>query len=68
MNVEEAIELMCDKGYEQFFMNDRYGKIAKGYMADFTVLDKDIRTMKPEEITDTKVMMTVMDGRTVYER
>ncbi|MBQ9825199.1 MAG: amidohydrolase [Solobacterium sp.] len=64
----QAIELMCDKGYEQLFMNDRFGKIAKGFTADFTVIDQDIREMKPEDITSAKIMMTVIDGRTVFER
>jgi predicted amidohydrolase YtcJ len=68
LSVDQAIELMCDKGYEQLFMNDRFGKIAKGYTADFTVIDQDIRTLRPEEITDAKIMMTVVDGRTVFER
>lgn len=68
LSVEQAIELMSEKGYEQLFMNDRFGKIAKGFTADFCVIDQDIRTLKPEEITDAKIMMTVMNGRTVYER
>jgi predicted amidohydrolase YtcJ len=68
LSVEQAIELMCDRGYEQFFMNDRFGKIEKGYAADFTVIDQDIREMAPEKITDAKIMMTVMDGRTVFEK
>jgi predicted amidohydrolase YtcJ len=53
LSVEQAIELMSEKGYEQMFMNDRFGKIAKGFTADFCVIDQDIRTLKPEEITET---------------
>lgn len=68
MSVDQAIELMIDKGYEQLFMNDRFGKIEKGYIADFTVVDQDIRTMEPEQITDAKIMMTVMNGNTVFEK
>ena len=68
MDVDQAIALFCEKGYETMFMNDEYGKIAPGYKADFTVIDQDIREMKPEEISKAKIMMTVSDGRTVFER
>lgn len=68
LNVEQAIELMCDKGYEQLFMNERFGAIAEGYIADFIVLDQDIRRMDPEKITDAKIMMSVVDGESVFER
>ena len=43
------------------------GTIAPGKLADFLVLDRDIFTVEPEMIKDTRVLKTVLGGRTVYE-
>jgi predicted amidohydrolase YtcJ len=42
------------------------GTIAPGMLADMTVLTEDIFSIAPEKIQDTKVWMTVFDGRPVY--
>ncbi len=47
---------------------DRLGSIASGKLADFIVLDRDIYTVDPMEILETRVMLTVFDGRIVYRR
>jgi predicted amidohydrolase YtcJ len=41
------------------------GKLAPGYVADFTVLDRDLTTIAPQEILKTRVLRTVVNGRTV---
>jgi predicted amidohydrolase YtcJ len=43
------------------------GKIKEGYDADFTIIDRDILTVHPDEILKTKVNMTVVDGKVVYK-
>ena len=43
------------------------GKLAPGYVADFVVLDRDLTSTAPPEILQTKVLRTVVDGKTVYE-
>ena len=48
------------------FMDHCIGAIQEGYYADFVVLEKDIRTIPVSDIHRTKVMLTVMDGNTVY--
>lgn len=45
--------------------NER-GKLAIGYDADFTVLDKDLFTVEEEEILAAKVQLTVVAGEIVY--
>jgi predicted amidohydrolase YtcJ len=35
-------------------------------MADLVVLDRDIFAVRPEQIGDARVRMTVFDGRIVY--
>jgi len=43
------------------------GSITPGKMADLAVLDRDIFAIEPMEIAQTQVVMTVFDGRVVYE-
>jgi len=45
---------------------DRIGSIAPGKQADFALLDRDVLTVTAEEARDTKVVWTVVGGKTVY--
>lgn len=49
------------------FMEKESGSLTPGKYADFVVLDRDIMTVPAEQILETKVLRTVLDGRTVYE-
>jgi predicted amidohydrolase YtcJ len=52
--------------YAEF--SDLYkGRLAPGYVADFVVLDRDLTAIPAGEILNTRVLQTVVDGRTVYE-
>jgi predicted amidohydrolase YtcJ len=42
------------------------GKLAPGYVADFVVLDRDPTKVAPKEILGTRVLRTVVGGKTVY--
>jgi predicted amidohydrolase YtcJ len=42
------------------------GILAPGYLADFTVLDRDITTATPQELLHTKVLRTVVGGVTQF--
>jgi hypothetical protein len=44
------------------------GKLAPGFVADFVVLDRDLTAVPPHEILGTKVLRTVVGGKTVYQR
>lgn len=66
MTVEQAIDSFTVCGAKQLFMEDRLGQIKEGYLADFAVIDQDIRKMDPEKISTAKIVMTVMDGEEVY--
>ncbi|MBO7703383.1 MAG: amidohydrolase [Solobacterium sp.] len=68
LTVEEALESYTSAGAKNFFADDRYGKIEVGYYADFVVLDEDITAIDVNRIKDTKILMTVMNGETVFER
>jgi predicted amidohydrolase YtcJ len=49
------------------FMDKVKGTITPGKLADIVILDKDLFTIEPEEILNTKVVLTVMDGKVVHE-
>jgi hypothetical protein len=45
---------------------DSIGTIAPGKSADLVLLDRDVLTISPEEMRDTKVLWTMLAGKTVY--
>lgn len=45
---------------------DSIGSIAPGKRADLVLLDRDVLTVSPEEMRDTKVVWTMVAGKTVY--
>lgn len=47
---------------------DELGSLTAGKFADIIVLDKNIFKVPEAELIDRKVIMTVMDGKIVYER
>ncbi len=45
---------------------DSIGSIAPGKRADLVLLDRDVLTVSPEQMRDTKVLWTMVAGKTVY--
>lgn len=45
---------------------NKLGKIAPDYLADIIVLSQDLFTIDPMKTHETKVLLTVFDGRVVY--
>ncbi len=66
MTVEEAIAAFTIEGAYAAYEEQRRGSIAPGKYADFTVLDRNLMEIDPWTIRDTKVVMTVIDGKIVY--
>ena len=65
LTVEEAL-LSYTKRSAELLGLEGCGTLAEGNFADFVVLDQNILTA--EDMAKTKVMMTVVDGKVVYER
>jgi predicted amidohydrolase YtcJ len=42
------------------------GTIAAGKRADLVLLDRDVLTVSPEEMRDTKVVWTMVAGKVVW--
>lgn len=46
---------------------DEMGSLSAGKFADIIVIDKDLFRIPASEILDRKVIMTIMDGKIIYE-
>jgi len=64
----DAIRLYTWNGAYLGKEEDRLGSIEPGKLADLIVIDRDILSLPPEELLETKVLMTIVDGKTVYQR
>ena len=49
------------------FAEKEKGLIVPGMLADFVVLDRDVTSVVPQKVLETKVLRTVVGGKTVYE-
>jgi hypothetical protein len=49
------------------FEEKEKGKLVPGMLADFVVLDRDVTASSAEKVLATKVLRTVVGGKTVYE-
>ena len=67
LTIEQAIAAYTTgSAFAEFAEKDK-GKLEPGMLADFVVLDRDITSVLPPKILETKVMLTVVGGKTVYE-
>jgi predicted amidohydrolase YtcJ len=67
LNIEQAIAAYTTGAAFAEFEEKQKGKLAPGMLADFVVLDQDITAVPPPKILTTKVLRTVVGGKTVYE-
>lgn len=66
ISVEDAVRFYTlGSAYAEFQENIK-GSIAVGKVADFVILSEDIFSIKPEKISDTEVLMTIVSGNIVY--
>ena len=67
LTIDQAIAAYTTgSAFAEFAEKDK-GLIAPGMLADFVVLDQDITAVAPPKILQTKVLRTVVGGKTVYE-
>ncbi len=55
-----------DAAYTEFMENEK-GQVREGYLADLVLFSHDLFEVKPEDIQSAKAVMTMMDGRIVFE-
>ena len=67
ISMDQAIMAYTSSSAYAEFTENQKGRLHPGMLADFVVLDRDITKVAPPEILKTRVLRTVVGGRTVYE-
>jgi predicted amidohydrolase YtcJ len=67
LTMEQAIAAYTTGSAFAEFTEKEKGTLAPGMLADFVVLDRDVTAVAPERVLATKVLRTVVGGKTVCE-
>ena len=67
LKLKPAIDAYTSSGAWGSFDDQRKGSIAPGMLADLVVLSEDVLA-SPEKLESASVMVTIFDGRIVYQR
>lgn len=68
VGLAEAIKAYTVNGANLLDTQEELGTLEKGKIADIVVINTNLFTMDPMEMQESKVDLTIMDGRIVYER
>lgn len=68
LELNDLISAYCINSAYQCWFEGITGSLEKGKSADFVILDRDIRAIPAEEISELEVVQTYFKGRLVYER
>ena len=66
ISLEQSIHAYTMSAAYQMDQEDVLGSISVGKLADMIVLDRNLFETEPHTIHETKVMMTMMNGRIVH--
>jgi hypothetical protein len=67
LSVMEAVRLFTSDAAYVSFDEERLGTLVLGKLADLVVLDRNIFELSGRDLLETKVAMTIIGGRMVYE-
>jgi len=65
---EQVIRLYTINPAYVMFWENQIGSLEQGKLADFIVIDRDILTCPVDEVRDTQVLKTYLNGKIVYQR
>lgn len=68
VTLDEAVEMFTKEAAYASYSEDKYGTLAVGKSADLVVIDRNIFQRPLEELFEAQVLMTMVEGETVYER
>jgi predicted amidohydrolase YtcJ len=68
ISVEEAVRAFTWGSAYAEFQETVKGTLEPGKLADFVMISDDIFTIDPVKIKDAKVLLTVVDGKIVYQK
>jgi predicted amidohydrolase YtcJ len=66
ISIAQAMKAYTSMGAYSSFEENLKGQIKSGQLADVIVLSQDLFTMHPMKTFETKVLLTVFDGRIIY--
>jgi predicted amidohydrolase YtcJ len=67
ITVEQALLAYTVTGAYAGFREKETGTLKPGFLADLTMIDRDLTRIPPATIRDAKVVMTMVGGRVVYD-
>ena len=67
LTMDQAIAAYTTGSAFAEFEEKEKGKLTPGMLADLVVLDRDVTASSPEKILTTRVLRTVVGGKTVYQ-
>jgi predicted amidohydrolase YtcJ len=67
MTREQALKSYTLDAAYGAFEEDIKGSIIAGKLADFTIYNQDLMTVAEDDILNTSIVMTIFDGKIVYE-
>ncbi|MBI1732831.1 MAG: amidohydrolase [Gammaproteobacteria bacterium] len=74
LNADERVDLdtmllaFTREGAWLMHQEDQVGTISAGKRADLVVLDRNLFKIPPEQISEARVVMTILDGKLIYEQ
>ena len=68
MSIAEALEIFTEGSAYQSFEEEIKGSLEKGKLADFLVIDEDIKEIDKNKIKDIQVLETYVGGKLVYQK
>ncbi len=68
VTLEEAVEMFTKEAAYASYDEDKYGTLTVGKYADLVVLDRNIFERPLEELFETQVLMTMVEGEVTYKK
>ena len=65
---EQALRLYTINNAKLMSLEDQVGSLEEGKLADFAVLDRDILSCPIDDLRDTRVLATYLEGKKVFAR
>jgi predicted amidohydrolase YtcJ len=66
ISVDQALRCYTVNSAWAGFQENKTGRLKAGMLADMTVLSENLFTIAPENIRDTKILLTVVNGKEVF--
>jgi predicted amidohydrolase YtcJ len=68
ISVDQALRCYTVNNAWAGFQENKTGKLKAGMLADFTVLSQDLFSIRSEDIRETKIILTVVNGKPAYSQ